>query len=181
MPEIRKIEAMTNTLHWFALRVRSRCEKLAAKDLSGRGYEVCSACGPQRRTWADRVRTVEMPLFPGYIFARFDPSRAYDILTATGIATIVGFGGRYCPIDDAEIDAVRIVLASGVEVQRESKLRPGSRVRVCHGSLKGLEGVLIEVKNQRRVVVTVSLLQRSVAVEISDLMVEPLSSKSVAA
>jgi transcription antitermination factor NusG len=159
---------------WFALRVRSRCEKLISKDLAGRGYQVCSASAPQRRVWADRVRTVEMPMFPGYIFARLSPGQGRDVLRAPGVVSIVGFGGRYCPVEDAEIEAVRMVVASGVDVLPES-LRPGTQVRVCHGSLKGLEGVLIEVKNQRRLVVSVNLLQRAVAIEINDLMVEPVS------
>lgn len=172
---------MNTKQEWFALRVRSRCEKLAAKDLEGRGYEICTACAPQRRVWADRVRTVEMPMFPGYIFTRFEASQAYDVLKAPGIASIVGFGSRFCPVDEAEIEAIRLVLASGVPVSTHLQLRPGARVRVLHGSLKGLEGTLIEIKNERRLVVSVSLLQRSVAVEISDLLVEPVRTSAVAA
>ncbi len=163
---------------WFALRVRSRCEKLASRDLAGRGYEVCSACAPHRRVWADRVRTLEMPMFPGYIFARLSAAQARDVLTAAGVVSMVGFGGRHYPVNDAEIESIRLVQASGVAVQSET-LRPGTLVRVVNGSLKGLEGVLVEVKNQRRLVVSVSLLQRAVAVEINDVMVEPLSNRSV--
>jgi transcription antitermination factor NusG len=119
-----------------------------------------------------------MPMFPGYIFARLGPGQAQGVLQAAGVVSIVGFGGRYCPVEDTEIESVRRVLESGVEVLSES-LRPGTRVRVCHGSLKGLEGVLVEVKNQRRLVVSVSLLQRAVAVEIHDVMVEPVSNRQV--
>jgi transcriptional antiterminator NusG len=163
---------------WFALRVRSRSEKLTSSNLEGRGYEVCSACAPQRRVWADRVRSVEMPMFPGYIFARLRPGQASDVLQAGGVVSIVSFGGRYCPVEDAEVESVQRVVESGVEVLSES-LRPGIQVRVVHGSLKGLEGVLVEVKNQRRLVVSVSLLQRAVAVEINDVMVEPVSNRPV--
>ncbi len=124
----------------------------------------------------DRVRTVEMPMFPGYIFARFNPSHSRDILSASGIVSIVGFGTRYCPVEDAEIEALRIVLASGVEVLPQSLLHPGERVRVRYGALRGLEGVLVEIKNRHRLIVSVSLLQRSVAVEIDYLMIEPVSS-----
>jgi len=119
-----------------------------------------------------------MPMFPGYIFARLLPGQVSDVLQAAGIVSVVGFGGRYCPVEDAEIESVRRVVDSGVEVLSES-LRPGIQVRVCHGSLKGLEGVLVEVKNQRRLVVSVSLLQRAVAVEINDVMVEPVSQRQV--
>jgi transcription antitermination factor NusG len=117
-----------------------------------------------------------MPMFPGYIFARFSPAQAPDALTAAAVVSIVGFGGRYYPVDDSEMEAIRLVQASGVAVLNE-KLCPGTAVRVVNGSLKGLEGVLIEVKNQRRLIVSVSLLQRAVAVEINDVMVEPLSNR----
>jgi transcription antitermination factor NusG len=166
---------MNQNLKWFAVRVRSRCEKLTSTDLANRGYEVCSACAPQRRVWADRVRTVEMPMFPGYIFARFDPSRALEVLTAAGVVSIVGFGVRYCPVNEIEIEALRVVMRSGVEVLRELLVQPGAQVRVSNGPLRGLEGVLMQVKNQHRLVVSVSLLQRSVSVEIDDLMIEAMS------
>jgi transcription antitermination factor NusG len=169
MPKIMK-----TSLSWFAIRVRSRCEKLAAQDLAARGFEVCSACAPQRRVWADRVRTVEMPMFPGYIFAQFELVRVGEVLENPAIASIVKFGGRYWPVDDSEIEAVRAVVASGVEVSPVAGLRPGMRVRICHGSLQGVEGLLDEVKNQRRLVVSISLLQRSIAVELADVMVEPV-------
>ncbi len=160
---------------WYAVRVRSRHEKQTAKDLQSRGYEVCQACAPQRRVWADRTRVVDMPLFPGYIFACFAPSSGSDILRAAGVVSIIGFGGHYCPVEDAEIEAIRIVMASGVEVQREPMMIPGRRVRVCQGPLRGLEGVLDKIKSQQRLVVSLSLLQRSVTVEVSDFMLEPMA------
>lgn len=168
---------MDNNFKWFALRVRSRCEKVTATDLANRGYEVCSACAPQRRVWADRIRTVEMAMFPGYIFARFDPSNARDVLTSAELISVVGFGNGYCPVEESEMEALRRVLQSGVEVQREPAMHVGKRVRVCYGPLRGLEGVLVQVKNRNRLVISVSLLQRSVAVEVDDL-IEPVSTSS---
>ena len=126
-----------------------------------------------------------MPMFPGYIFARFDPADGTKILNAAGIVSIVGFGTHYCPVEDIEIEALQIVLRSGVEVQRELMAHPGEHVRVRGGPLRGLEGALVQVKNHHRLVVSVSLLQRSVTVEIEDLMIEavsrPVSRKSSAA
>ena len=171
---------MNNDLKWFALRVRSRFEKLAARDLTNRGYEVFPASAPQRRVWVDRIRTVETPMFPGYTFARFAPSHGPQVLNAVGIVSIVGFGTRYCSVEDAEIEALRIVLRSGVEVLRQPMVPLGTQVRVRCGPLRGLEGVLVQVKNQHRLVVSVKLLHRSVAVEIDDYMIEPLSPRPAA-
>jgi transcription antitermination factor NusG len=116
-----------------------------------------------------------MPMFPGYIFAQFDPADGTNILNAAGVVSIVGFGTRYCPVEDTEIEALQIVLRSGVEVQREPMIQPGEHVRVRGGPLRGVEGVLVQVKNHHRLVVSVSLLQRSVTVEIEDLMIEAVS------
>jgi transcription antitermination factor NusG len=163
---------MDNDVKWFALRVRSRFEKAVAVDLAARGYEVCAACAPQRRVWADRVRTADMPMFPGYIFARFNPAQGPLVLRASGVVSIVGFGHQYCQVEEAEIDSIRILMTSGIQVQRESEFRPGAQVRVLCGSLRGLEGTLEQVKNKHRLVVTVTLLQRSVAVEIDEAIVD---------
>lgn len=160
---------------WFALRVRSRCEKLAAEDLARRGFEVFSACAPQRRVWLDRVRTVEMPMFAGYIFARFVQEQGPEVLRASGVVSIVGFGTSYHPVEDSEIEALQIVVHSGVDVFRDPLMNPGALVRVCHGLLRGLEGKLVQIKNQHRLLVSVQLLNRWVAVEIDDALVQPLS------
>jgi transcription antitermination factor NusG len=115
-----------------------------------------------------------MPLFPGYVFASFDLSRVSDVLRVPGLVSIVGFGNSYCPVDDAEIEALCILMASGIDVQRNLEFRPGAKVRVRNGPLEGLEGVLVEIKNQHRLIVSVSLLQRSVGVDVDDVMVELL-------
>jgi transcription antitermination factor NusG len=167
-------------LPWFALRVRSRCEKLAAKQLGERGFEVCAACAPQHRVWADRLRTVEMPMFAGYIFARFDKERAQEVLRVPGIISIVGFGTSYAPVDGKEMEAIQIVLAAGVAVFGNPQLVPGTRIRVLHGSLKGLEGTLMEIKNDLHLVLSVSLLRRLVSVEIRDMLVEPVANATAA-
>jgi transcription antitermination factor NusG len=163
---------------WHAIRCRSRSEKLAAHGLIARDFEVLPALAPQRRIWADRVRTVEMPLFPGYIFARFSFARRVEVERVAGVASVVRFGDECCPVQDGEIDAVRLVLGSGLEVQRAPFLSVGKSVAVKHGPLAGARGHILAVKNQYRLVVNVTLLQRSVAVEIDEAMVEPLWNSS---
>jgi transcription antitermination factor NusG len=154
--------------------VRSRAEKSAAAEIAAKGYDVCSATAPQRRVWADRVRVVEMPIFPGYIFARFDPSQKADILRSAGVVSIVRLGHTDSRVDETEMHAIRSLLHSGLEILRSPYLKVGSLVRVRSGSLKDACGVLTQVKNRFRLVVAVTLLQRAVAVEIDEAMVEPL-------
>lgn len=159
---------------WYAIRVRSRCEKLAATDLTNRGYEVFAAVIPQRRVWADRVRIIEAPLFPGYIFGKFSPAARTAVESVPGVATVVRFGKSDAPIDAREMESIRHLAKSGLEVKRSPFLRVGSRVRVHSGPLKGTQGLLVEVKNHYQLVVSVTILQRSVSVEIDEVMVEPL-------
>ena len=159
---------------WFAIRVRSRCEKLAAAALASRQIEVLAAVAPQRRVWADRVRTVEMPIFAGYIFGRFDASQRAEVEKTAGIASIVRFGDACCPVEDTEIAALRIVLGSGLDLHRAPFLCAGRPVEVKHGPLAGVRGIVVEVKNRYRLVVSITLLQRSVSVEIDEALVQPL-------
>jgi len=160
--------------HWYAVRVRSRCEKLAASSLLARDFEVFPALMAQRRVWVDRVRTVEMPLFPGYIFARFASSCLREVERTSGVAAVVRFGEECCPVDDAEIAALRRVVDSGLAVQRAPFLRVGRSVMVKYGPLAGVRGLVLEIKNRYRIVVSVALLQRAVAMDIDEAMLEPL-------
>ena len=159
---------------WFAIRVRSRCEKLAAADLATKGFQVCAATAPQRRVWIDRIRTVEKPIFPGYIFGRFEAADRLQILRGAGVAGIVGHAGLGYPITDDEMNSVLALLRSGSEVFGTPFLPVGARVRVRAGPLAGAMGVLQQIRSGYRLVVSLEFLQRSVAVELDSAMVEPM-------
>jgi transcription antitermination factor NusG len=163
-----------DVINWYAVRVRSRCEKMASIALAARGYDVCSATVPCRRMWSDRIKEVELPLFPGYIFAQFAAGDRRSILMAPGTASVVGFGGIPYPAEDSEIEAIRRITESSAATRSCPFLTVGSRVRVGKGPLKGVEGILTKVKNQNCLVVSVTILQRSVAVELDDSIVVPV-------
>ncbi len=158
---------------WFALRVRSRHENTVATILSGKGYEWFVPLYKSRRLWSDRIKEIQMSLFPGYVFCRFDLQQRFPILTTPGVVSVVGIGKCPIPIDDAEIAAIQAAVRSGLPSRPWPFLQTGQRVRVEYGPLCGLEGILLYVKGQRRLVLSVSLLQRSVAVEVDDAWVVP--------
>jgi transcription antitermination factor NusG len=108
----------------------------------------------------------ERPLFPGYVFCRFDAKKRLPILTTTGVISVLGFGREPAAIPDDEIEVVKAVLRSGVPAEPCAYLREGQRVRVTSGSLEGVEGLLVKKKNQCRMVISVTMLQRSISVEI---------------
>jgi transcription antitermination factor NusG len=161
---------------WFALQVRTRHEMGIADHLQLTGYESFLPLYKSRRLWSDRIKEVDTPLFPGYLFCRFNPRNWLPILKHPGVIQIVGYNRIPTPIDDSEIDAVRILGASGLPNQPWPFPKVGDRVRIESGPLRGAEGLLVEFKNSRRFVVSVTLLQRSVAVEVDSLYVTVLSS-----
>lgn len=159
---------------WFALQVRMRNEVSVANQLEGKGYELFLPLHKVRRKWSDRVKEIESALFPGYLFCRFDPQDRLPILKTPGVAQIVGYSHVPVPVDEQEIESIRTVIASGMPSFPCAYLQVGSRVRIDAGALRGLEGILTEVKGKRRLVLAVTLLQRSVAVEIDSDAVSPV-------
>lgn len=135
--------------------------------LAGKGYESYLPLYKARRIRANNI-VVEtpLPLFPGYVFCRFDAKRRLPILTTTGVISVVSFGKEPAPIPDEEIEAVMAVLRSGCGVEPCAFLREGQRVRVIQGSMLDLEGILVKKKNEARMVISVTMLQRSISVEI---------------
>ena len=160
------------TLPWFALRTRSNFEKVASVALENKGLVPYLPSYKSRRRWSDRVVVADTPLFQGYVFCRFDPLNRLPILTTTGVISIVGCGTEPASIDDQEIDAIEAILRSGLATEPCPFLREGQKVRVKRGSLVGVEGILTKKKSDFRLVISVTMLQRSIAVEIDREWIE---------
>lgn len=152
---------------WYAIRVKSKLQFLASEALSGKGYEMFLPLYNCIRRWSDRTKTLQLPLFPGYLFCRFDPAdRMVPIVTTPGVMGIVSAGRIPLPVDDKEIVGLQLMLRSGVEPEPWPYLKGGTRVLIERGPLAGLEAIVVQSLNRWRVVVSVELLQRSVAAEI---------------
>jgi transcription antitermination factor NusG len=159
---------------WFALRVKSRSEKIVATIARNKGFEEFLPLYQSRRRWSDRFKSVELPLFPGYVFCRLNPEFRLPLLTIPGVLSFVGIGRVPVPIEDTEIAAIQTAIGAGLLAEPYPFLEVGQRVRLAEGPLAGLEGLLVEVRKQQRIAVSVSLLKRSVAVEIDRQWVRPL-------
>jgi transcription antitermination factor NusG len=161
---------------WFAIHTYPRHEKRVASELLHKGIEVYLPLITRRHQWSDRMKLVELPLFPCYVFARIAPcaeSRA-KILRTGGIIGLVGAAKTGEPIPEDQIENVRILLASKVPLDPYEFLRVGQSVRVRGGSLDGLEGILVRRNGNRRLVISVESLERSLSISIEDLDVEPV-------
>jgi transcription antitermination factor NusG len=164
-----------DALPWYALRVRPRFEKQIASTLLSKGYEGFLPLYRHRRRWSDRIREVQLPLFPGYLFCRFDINRRLPILITPGVIQVVGIGKMPYPVEDSEVEALQSIVISGLRTEPHSYLNLGQRVRIEIGPLAGAEGILTAIKGKCRLIVSVTLLQRSVAVEVDESWVLPIS------
>lgn len=160
---------------WFALRTRSRHEKRVGEQLGGRqGISVFLPLCERRSRWKDRIKKIQIPLFPGYCFARFPPSDRLQVLQAFGVVEIVGRAGRPEPIPDAEIDAIHTLVGSGLTYEPFPFLAEGMQVEVVRGPLMGTRGLLLRKGRDLRVVLSVTLIRQSVSVELDAADVTPV-------
>jgi transcriptional antiterminator NusG len=164
---------------WFALQVRSRWERSTAMLLRGKGYETLLPTYKLQRRWSGRLKEVTAPMFPGYVFCSFDVLKRLPILVTPGVIAVVGRGRVAVPIEASEISAIQALVSSGVPAEPFPYLEVGQKVRIESEALRGVEGILIGFKGSRRVVVSVSLLRRSVALEIERARIIPVGEKAV--
>lgn len=172
-----RIEALSDTLTdpcWYAVRTRSRHEKVVNHQLALRDVEVYLPLVTRRQKWKDRVKQVDFPLFPGYCFARVVPEERLRVLTAVGVVEILGINGRPSPISHEEIEAVRALVSSGLPLDPHPYLRVGMPVEVIRGPLAGVRGVLVRKGKRARLVVGIELIQQAASVELDAEDVEPL-------
>lgn len=160
---------------WFAIRVKSNFEKKVATGLRNKGLEEFLPLYQSRRRLSDRYKTVDLPLFPGYLFCRLDLDHRLPLLTTVGFLYIVSVGNKPVPVDEDEIAAVQFVVRSGVPAMPWPSLAVGQRVRLEGGPLCGLEGAVTQVGMRDRICVSVTLLQRGVSVEVDRDWIRPLS------
>ncbi len=164
----------SESAQWFALIVRHQHELRTQQALNTRGWETLLPTYERERQWSDRVKTVQQPLFSGYVFCRFGRADRMRVEDTPGVARIVEFAGTPAPLEDREIEEIRQVVTSRLKVSPWPYLKVGDRVRLERGPLRGLEGVLIETKDGARLVIGVELLRRALAVEVDPGMVIPL-------
>ena len=160
---------------WYAIRVRSRWEKIVAGALRSKEYDEFLPLYRKRTRWSDRVQEVDLPLFPGYVFCRSDLSGRPPLVTTPGVIGILGFGGRPGIISPREIELVKAVIQSGASAGPWPYLCEGQRVRILGGALIGVEGILVRTKGDWRVVLSVEALGRSIAVEVDRDWAMPIS------
>ncbi len=156
----------TNGPHWYALRTRSRHEKLVRDQLANQGIEPLLPTVKRLSQWKDRKKEIEVPLFSGYCFVRFGSDQKLPVLRTIGVVDIVGGGQRPEPIPDEEIAALQTLMTSVLPFDPHPYLSEGMTVEVVRGPLQGVRGILLRKEKRHRLVLGVRLIQQAAAVEI---------------
>jgi len=159
--------------HWYAAHVRSRHEKQVARQLEERRVSCFLPVYRSVRRWKDRRKELDLVLFPGYVFVHLDLKDRLRVLQVPSVVRFVSFNGYPAALPDADIEALSNGLAKGVRAEPHPYLKVGHRVRVKYGPLAGTQGILVRRKDKFRVVLSIDLIMRSVAVEVDEADVEP--------
>ena len=164
----------TEDQNWYGLQTRARHEKIVVQRLEERGVTTFLPLIAEVHRWSDRKKSVQMPLFRCYVFARFTPNRTdrLRVLRVEGVCGLVGARGEGTPIPPEQIDAVRNLVEGQIPWSSHPFLKIGQRVRVKSGALDGLEGILVSRSGDRTLVISVDAIQRSLAVRVEGYEVE---------
>lgn len=158
---------------WFAAYTSPRHEKHVSQQMQHRGIQNFLPLYKSIRRWKDRRKELELPIFPGYLFVRIALRERLNVLQLPGVVQLVSFQGRPAPLPDAEIEMLQRQVVQSGALQPHPFLTVGRRVRVHSGPMAGVEGILVRKKDKFRVVLSIELIQRSVAMEIDQVDVEP--------
>jgi transcription antitermination factor NusG len=159
---------MGATLPWFALQVRPNNEKKVEHLLRKKDYECFTPTHRSKRKWSDRTVEIDLPLFPGYVFCRFGPSALGKAVTTRGVINVVGFGGKPAEVALEEVEALRLLTQSDLLREPWKYLPDGTKVIVETGPLAGVEGIICMDDDRKRMIISVTLLQRSVAIRLDE-------------
>lgn len=154
---------------WFALHTKSRYELAVTELLRAKGYECFLPTYPQTKVGSDRVVGIQLPLFPSYLFCRFDPrvsSGMGKVLTTQGVRRILSFGGKPVAVNEGEIEALQALMQAALPREPWKSIPVGTRVRIESGPLAGVEGIRLCHSVDHKVLLSVSIMQRSVAVSL---------------
>lgn len=163
-----------NERQWYAAHTRSRHEKRVAEQLARKNVNFFLPLYQAEHRWKDRLARVELPLFPGYLFVQIPLRERLRVLEVPGVVRLISSRGEPVPLDESEINILRQGLTQMIKAEPHPYLRIGQRVRVKSGAFKGLEGILERKKDSYRIIISVDLIMRSIAVEISVADVDPL-------
>jgi transcription termination/antitermination protein NusG len=155
-----------NASRWYAVWTRSRHEQVVRSQLDEKDVTAFLPTMTRWSRWKDRKKQIDVPLFPGYVFARFEPGERLSVLKCSGVVSIVSFNGEPAAVPDHEIESIRTLVASTLPCDPCPTIKTGTLVEVSHGPLKGVVGRLTRKGSQSRLVLSVDLIGQAVSVQV---------------
>jgi transcription antitermination factor NusG len=159
---------------WYVTCTSPRHEKCVAHQLEERGISSFLPLYSSVRRWKDRRKILELPLFPGYVFVRMNPENRISILRLPGVLGLITFQGKPAQVATDELENLRHGITDGARVRPHPYLKAGRQVRIRTGPMAGLEGIFVRRRDRTRIVLTISLIQRSVSIEVDEADAEPI-------
>lgn len=168
-----KVDRASAPFDWYAIWTRSRHEKIVRDQLALKNVDVFLPTITRWSRWKDRKKKIDWPLFPGYVFGRFDPANRLPVLKCEGVVTIIGSEGQPSPIPEFEIEGIRTLIDSQLSYDPCPLIKEGMMVEVKHGPLKGVVGRLVRKGAHARLILSVDLIGQAVSVEVDAADVKP--------
>jgi transcription antitermination factor NusG len=174
LPHFDSTAMQSQSCDWYALKVRTGGELSTVTALRMRGFDPFCPTQQERRRYSDRMKVVETAVFPGYVFCKFDIQKKLPVVSAPGVEYIVGFAGIATPIPEVHIQHIRRMVKAGAGACVSDRFTQGQRVRVTHGPLEGVEGILVRDPRGDRLVVSIDLLHQSASLHIDQYQTKPV-------
>jgi len=160
--------------HWFAAYTVAHHEKRVARQLADRAIPHYLPLYQSVRQWKDRKMRLDLPLFPGYVFVQIALRDRLKVIQLPSLVQLVGFGGQPAALPESDVAVIRVCLERIARIEPHPVISAGQRVRIVRGAFAGMEGIMTRIKGTSRLVLSVSLIMRAVAIEVDDIDVEPI-------
>ena len=163
---------------WIVVRSKPRSEKVAHNELVKKNIESYLPLLKERRKWSDRKKWVEFPLFSSYLFARIDIKDSIFVLQTQGVNTIVKFGKQIAIVQNSVIEAIRLAMEGGYQLEPVEYFVEGNQVEVIAGPMKGVKGIVAKLKGQNRLIIKIDAIQQALSIQIESKFIRKLNSKN---
>ena len=162
---------------WIAVRSKPRAEKVALKQLEKKGMQAYLPLVRQKRKWSDRMKWVELPLLPGYLFAKVELKKSLFVLQTHGVSTVVKFGDEVAVVQESVVTSIRLALEGGYELEPTEYFTNGDEVEVIEGPMKGMKGIVSAIKGEEKLIIKIDALQQAIAVHIETKFLQSVRKK----
>jgi transcription antitermination factor NusG len=152
--------------NWYALSTKARHEKKVHNQLTQKGITSYLPLQNFYRRWSDRYKEIQEPLFSCYVFVKIALKDRLTVLQTDGAVRLVSFNGIPATIPDDQINAIRTLLENNYQIERVDYLTPGQKIQVIQGPLKGIKGILVEVKNSHRLILRIDSIMQAISIDI---------------